>query len=202
MLPRRAALLLPLLAAACAEERQTRTSFAPLRFDYLLKVQLNVAAIEEAAPPQPGPLDALDPAPPIEALFQMARDRLVAGGARGKAVFTIVQADLARDGPGLQGAFAVRLDIVTPEGARAGFAEARVARQSTGGEDLRGDLYDITQAMMQDMNVEFEFQVRRSLREWLQEAGAAPAPAAVEQQPLSPQRPDGAAAPPAAGSSD
>ncbi len=212
-LSRRWLLMTPLWLASCAEQSPLRTSFPPLRFDYLLKLQLKVATIEEAPPPPPGPLDTLDPVPPIDALFQMARDRLVAGGARGKAVFTIDQADLSRVNNGLQGVMAVHLDIVAPDGSRAAFAEARVSRQSTGGEDLRGDLYDLTQAMLQDMNVEFEFQVRRSLRDWLQETGTAPPPAPVEQQPLSSpgsgpgpepgsgRAPDNASAPPAAESS-
>ena len=56
--------------------------------------------------------------------------------------------------------------------------------------DLRTALYDITTQMMQDMNVEFEFQVRQSLRDWLQVATTAPPPPPVEQQPLgAPVRP-------------
>ena len=38
--------------------------------------------------------------------------------------------------------------------------------------------------MMVVMNVELEFQVRRSLRDWLQDPTAAPPPAPVEQQEL------------------
>ena len=56
--------------------------------------------------------------------------------------------------------------------------------------DLPAALYDMTRAMMDDMNVEFEFQARRALRDWLQSAEAAPAPAPVQQQDLpSPARP-------------
>ena len=44
-------------------------------------------------------------------------------------------------------------------------------------------LYQITKTLMDTMNVEFEYQVRRSLRDWLI-AAPAPAPAPVEQQPL------------------
>jgi hypothetical protein len=40
--------------------------------------------------------------------------------------------------------------------------------------------------MMEDMNVEFEYQVRRSLRDWLQEPTTAPPPPPVERQPLGP----------------
>ena len=203
-LSRRAALALAsaLAAAACVGEAPRRTSFAPLRFDFLLKLQLDVAAIEEAPPPPPGPLDADDPVPPTDALFQMARDRLVAGGARGKAVFVIDQAEISGNARDLQGVFAVHLDIVAPDGSRAAFAEARVSRQLNGTDDLRGALYDLTQQMMQDMNVEFEFQVRRSLRSVLQEETAAPRPPPVEEQPLSPAAsPSNAAARPAGGSS-
>jgi hypothetical protein len=38
--------------------------------------------------------------------------------------------------------------------------------------------------MMDTMNVEFEFQVRRSLRAWLLPEGAAQTP--VQEQPLTP----------------
>ena len=41
----------------------------------------------------------------------------------------------------------------------------------------------MTRAMMDDMNVEFEYQVRRSLKDWLATTTAVPAP--VESQPLT-----------------
>ena len=69
----------------------------------------------------------------------------------------------------------------------SGCADVAPARRADGsGSNLRAALYDITAQMMQDMNVEFEFQVRQSLREWLQDATTAPPPPAVEQQPLTP----------------
>lgn len=186
-LARRSLLALPLALAACADDGPIRTSFPPLTYDYLLKLRLNVADIEFAPPPPPGPLDDIDPAPPAQALLQTARDRLVAGGSLGRAVFVIDQAQISRIPGGLDGALAVHLDVQTSEGTRAGFAEARVSRRLVGiGDDLRGALYDITQQMMQDMNVEFEYQVRRTLRDWLQEATTAPAPAPVQEAPLSP----------------
>ena len=45
-------------------------------------------------------------------------------------------------------------------------------------------LYDMTKSLMDRMNVEFEYQVRRSLGGWLLPGGAPPAP--VQQQPLTP----------------
>lgn len=198
MLDRRSfVLLLPLAAAGCGgdDALPARDGFPPLTYGYLTPLRLNVASIEEAPPPPPGPFDDSNPAPPAQALLRMAQDRLTAGGTLGRAVFTIDQASITRSRGGLDGVMAVHLDVFTSEGSRAGFAEARVSRRAEGIGDLRSALYDMTVQMMQDMNVEFEFQVRQSLRDWLQEATtapppAAPLPAAVEQQPLdAPTRP-------------
>ena len=189
-LARRALLLLPILAAGCGDDGPARTGFAPLTFSYLTPLRLNVAAIEEAPPPPPGPLDDINPAPPAQALVRMAQDRLGAGGSLGRAVFVIDDATITRTGGGLNGTMAVHLDVLTSDGTRAGFAEARVSRRAEGvGSDLPAALHDMTAQMMQDMNVEFEFQVRQSLHEWLQEATTAPPPPTVEQQPLSPPKP-------------
>ena len=189
-LARRALLLLPILAAGCGDDGPARTGFAPLTFSYLTPLRLNVAAIEEAPPPPPGPLDDINPAPPAQALIRMAQDRLGAGGSLGRAVFVIDDATITRTGSVLNGTLAVHLDVLTSDGTRAGFAEARVSRRAEGvGSDLPAALHDMTAQMMQDMNVEFEFQVRQSLREWLQEATTAPPPPTVEQQPLSPPKP-------------
>jgi hypothetical protein len=186
-LPRRLFLALPVWLAACGSEPPPRTDFPPLRFDYLTPLRLNVGSIEVAPPPPPGPLDAMNPAPPGPALVQMAQDRIAAGGSSGRAVFTVDDATIARISGGLEGTLAVRLEVLNPDGSRAGFAEARVSRRAVGiGRDLRGALYDLTRQMLDDMNVEFEFQVRRSLRDWLQEATTAPLPAPVQEQDLGP----------------
>jgi hypothetical protein len=50
-------------------------------------------------------------------------------------------------------------------------------------DDLPSTLYDMTKDMMDTMNVEFEFQLRRSLGNWLLPEGAPQAP--VQQQPLT-----------------
>ena len=47
-------------------------------------------------------------------------------------------------------------------------------------------LYDFTTQMLNDMNVEFEFQVKRTLKEWLQATpGTAPPPPAVQSEDLA-----------------
>ena len=57
------------------------------------------------------------------------------------------------------------------------------ARHSGGRiRDIRPVLYDLTKGMMADMNVEFEYQIRRNLKNWLTESAAPDTP--VEQAPL------------------
>ncbi len=183
--PRRLVLLGPLLLAACGGGAPAQT-FAPIRYDYLTRLQLNVGLVDIGDPPAPGPLDAQSPAPLGEALRRMGADRLVAGGAVGRAVFIIDEAVVVAAADRLDGAAAVHLDILNADGARVGYAEARVSRRTVGvsRSNLRGALYEMTRQMLDDMNVEFEFQVRRTLRDYLQEVAPAPAPAPVEQQEL------------------
>lgn len=185
---RRAVLLLPLLAAACGTNPPLLRDYPPLRYDFLTKLRLNVATVDvDEAPAPAGVLDAEAPVRPAVALRWMARDRLVPGGNSGRAVFVVDEAAISQSAGGLNGVMAVHLDVLTAEGTRAGFVEARVSRRRTSarGEDLRTALYELVREMMDDMNVEFEFQVRRGLRDWLQDATTAPAPAPVGREELA-----------------
>jgi hypothetical protein len=183
-------LSLPLLLTACGG-RERRTSFPPLHYDYLTPLQLNVAAVRVeqryAVSGTPPDVSRFAPVPPVEALRAMAADRLQALGSTGEAVFVIQDASLVRRGDTISGTMSVALNIypANPSGPPAGYAQASVAATYTGDlDDLRGRLYDLTKDMMDRMNVEFEYQVRRSLREWLLPPGAALAP--VQQQSLTP----------------
>ena len=174
--------------AGCASE-PPRT-FAPLRYGYLTPLRLNVASIDYAPLPPPNPLDSVSPVPAAEALRQLAQDRLSAAGSSGTAVVTVEEARIVRNRGGLDGNFALHIDIMTTDGARAGFAEARVVRRvEPVGDDLKAAVYDMTKQMLDDMNVELEFQIRKSLRDYLQTTTTAPEPAAVEQQDLAPPAP-------------
>lgn len=200
-LTRRASLLLPFALAACGGQAPPR-SYPPLRYDYLPPIPLNVATIEIeqrflplGMPPDVTPSD---PAPPIDALRAMAQDRLKALGATGKAVFAITDASLTRRNDVINGHMAVVLTIYGPDGKRLGFAQAQVSRQHAGDiDDLPATLYDMTKSMMDAMNVEFEYQMRRNLRAWLVSATAVPTP--VQQQPLESPSSQPPAAPPPPG---
>jgi hypothetical protein len=159
---------------------------APLRYDHLTPLRLNVATIdiEERFIPGRGDVSALAPTPPVTVLRQMAQDRLQAMGNAGRAVFIIRRASLTQSGGIYDGALDAALEIFAPDGTRAGFAEGRVARRHGGEGNVRETLYDMTRLMMDAMNVELEFQVRRSLRDWLLTPGVTSTP--VESQELAP----------------
>ncbi len=172
---RRAALLaLPLLAAACSSEPPKRTNFPALRYDFLTPLRLNVATVEVQTRYLPRSAANVDPTAPVrpeDALRQMAEDRLVAAGSVGRAMFVIDDASIIRNGNALFGSFAVHLDLGGDETRGTGYAEARVSRSISGlsrDTDIGAAIYDMTRQMMDDMNVELEFQVRRSMRDWLQ----------------------------------
>jgi hypothetical protein len=184
-LSRRFVLLLPLALAMCGEDEEP--VYEPLRYNYLPPIQLNVASIDVQQRFIPAGVDpdvsGQDPAPPIETLKAMGNDRLQAFGTTNKAVFAILDASLTRDDDLVTGSFAVSLTILDDNGTQLGYAEAHVQSRHTGRIDnIRPVLYDMTKSMMSDMNVEFEYQIRKNLKNWLTSDTAPPTP--VEQAPL------------------
>jgi hypothetical protein len=187
---RRTLLLLPLAVAACSES-PPRTSFPPLRYDYLNPIGLNVATIDSSVRAYAGGgADDVTTSAPVDlvaALQALGTDRLKAWGTAGRADFVITEAGLHRRGGGYEGALSVELDIY-PAGSnqRAAYAEARVFRRiENDSDDARGTVYDLEKQLLDAMNVELEFQIRRNIREWLVAApNATPAP--VSAQPLPP----------------
>jgi hypothetical protein len=182
---RRLVLLLPFALAACVGDDEP--VFEPLRYNYLPPIQLNVAsiAIEQRFIPSGVAPDVTDrdPVAPVEALKAMANDRLQAFGTSNRAVFAVLDASLTHENGVVVGAMAVSLTIFDDNGSQVGYAEARVQSRRTGRiRDISAVLYDMTKAMMSDMNIEFEFQVRRNLRNLLTNGAAPDTP--VEQAPL------------------
>jgi hypothetical protein len=196
--PRRVALATifaaPVLLAGCSSDAPLK-SYPKLSFDYLTKLRLNVATvdIDEANPPVRDVKDMaiLAPNKPVDVLRDMAQQRLLANASSGRAVFVIDQASIVNDRDKLRGTFAVHLDVATSDGNKTGYAEARVSRTTDYSNDgpnaTRATLDKLITDLMTDMNVEFEYQVRRSLRSYLQ-SGSAPPPIAkpVQIEELAP----------------
>ncbi len=200
---RRSALGLVLLGAACGGRGSTPplASGAP-SYRHLTPLRLDVAALD-IAPAPPGPRVSADPPSPIipaQAMLTMAEDRLSANGRDGLARFIVQTALLTRrpaSGGGLFSSGTERLDCVlrcrlelrSTEGELRGFAEAEVRRDLTqpAADDAASarNAESIVSLAMADLNVEFEFQVRRNLRTALLDTErAAPAPEPVEQEAL------------------
>jgi hypothetical protein len=184
-LSRRFVLLLPLVVAACGGEQEQ--AYEQLRFNDLPPIQLNVATVEvqqRFIPSGVSPDVSLeDPTPPIEALRAMANDRLQAFGTSNRAIFAILDASLVRSTDLVSGSFAVSLTIQDDNGTQLGYAEARVQGRHSGFiSKIQSVLYDMTKSMMSDMNIEFEYQIRKSLKSWLTSDAAPPTP--VQQAPL------------------
>jgi hypothetical protein len=195
-------LIVPLGLAACSDDTPPPTeAYTQLHYEYLPKLRLNVGTItvdDRAHPMGPGDIAAQSPAIPSLALEQMAHDRLFAAATAGAANFVIDQASIVRLPNGtLSGTLSVHLDIVTPTGGSAGYAAAEVERQHIPGSDpenLQNNLYDLTKLMVDAMNVEFEYQLRKSLAAWLVTGAAVPA--AVVAQPLDQAPPVATPVPP------
>lgn len=127
----------------------------------------------------------------------MAQDRLVAAGTENRARFLVQIAEFRRESlaarGGVVGMFTgdpgerlatrlqARLEVVGTDTRRVGFVEAEVRRQRTLPEgatpaERRRAAEEILRQAMDDLNVEFEFQVRRNLRPWLADGSVAPVP--------------------------
>lgn len=188
-------LLLGLLLTGCGGGGGSPPQFAPLTYDYLLKLRLNVARIDidDSWVPTGNAqhLEYLAPTPPLDALRDMAQERLIPAGTSGRARFVIEDASIIEDNGNYLGNLAVELDLLNDDGTPRGKAEARVqaVRPVTDEEDqgvVRADLYALTRTLMDEMNVELEYQIRRSLAADLQPSTpTAPTPAPVDSQDLS-----------------
>ncbi len=212
----KAPLLLPIGLAACGGDPEP-VALSPLVSGYrhLTPLRLNVQDIE-VADPAPGAVQISAPAPalrPDVEMRRMANERLVPVGTEGQGRFIISQARFTRErlsgGGGLTSLFAgepgerltcqlvCRLEILSPEGRRVAFVEAEARRGRTlpdgasPGARARA-AEDVVREAMDQLNVEFEFQLRRTLRAWIQDAvttPAAPPPESVEREDLSATRP-------------
>ncbi|UFN47004.1 hypothetical protein LPC08_13300 [Roseomonas sp. OT10] len=197
MTGRRLLLLLPLAVAACGRNREAPVADTPFRPDgyaWLTPLRLNVRSVEVVEAP-PGPARRTDPPAPMvpaDEVARMGRERVLAGGMTGTARFTVETASLVRERLGGGGMFTepqerltvvlrCRVEVVSDDGARQAFAEAEARQSSTRVEGnartAAAHAREVVARAMDELNVEFEVQVRRNLRDWLQDTvPAAPVP--------------------------
>ncbi|WP_270935288.1 hypothetical protein [Falsiroseomonas oryzae] len=212
MLDRRSLLLvLPLAAAGCATGSAEDEPLPRLVTGYrhLTPIRLNVADVQ-LVPPAAGAVRVDEPAPvrPDAEMALMARERLVPMGTAGQARFIVQAAEFLRErlprSPNQFGSLSgepgerltcrvnARLEVISGEGERVGFVEAEARRQRTTGSGasqatrLRA-AEDVVRQAMDDLNVEFEFQIRRALRAWLVQSAAPTAlgPGGIEREDLA-----------------
>jgi hypothetical protein len=197
LLPRRAACCLGaaalgLLLAGCGD-RPEAPRFEPLRYDYLTRIKLNVGRvdIDDSWTPRGADrhVEFRAPTPPLDALHHMAEDRLVPGGGSGRALFTIDDASIIQASGSYRAILAVHLDLLNDDGDRLRGIDAHATATHAVTDDdpdaVRSDLNELTRQVMNDMNVDFEYQIRNTLRGDLQTTSpTAPPPAAVDTQDL------------------
>ncbi len=201
---RRAALAGLLATAACGgrEEPVAIAPVGPPSYSYLTPLRLAVGRIDVIPATDPAAIRTMPPAPlvPAEVVATMARDRLSVAGGGGFARFRTQIATLTRETAGSGGAFTsaserltcvmrCRLEIVAEDGTPAGFAEAEIRRTATrpaGNQAERAQAAEeIVRLAGSDLNVEFEYQLRRNLRALLR--GPPPEPGApIPAEPLAP----------------
>ena len=177
-LSRRALVLAPFLLVACGGDPSSpppasRVPYAPLRYAYLPPLALNIARLtvaDDFTPPKgETEVGGSSPVSIVDTLAAMARDRLKPAAREGTGTFRIQTASITRRGDTLTGTLAVRLDVRS--GDDSGFIEARVTAPKTGADqDLKGTIHELLKALMDDMNIEVEYQIKRELRAWLVEA--------------------------------
>jgi len=161
-----------------------RYEFPELTYSHLPPIRLDVAVVDVVdsyRPPMAAPnVEHLFPTPPATAMARWARDRLVAAGTNGGALFTILRADVVEvpldRTTGIKGVFTtdqtyrydatleIRLDAENTSGLRRGSITASAKRSRTVAEDMtlneRERLwFDMTEKLMRDIGAEIEKQI-------------------------------------------
>jgi hypothetical protein len=201
---RRAFLALPLLAA-CAHEQPAGPFVppGPPSYGHLTPLRLKVGTLEiqEGGSGTAFLVDESAQLQPADVMLRMAQDRLSAAGGPGKARFLIQTASLTREGGASGGVFSpasetfrcvmrCQVEIISSEEAILATTSAEATRVATGSVRDAGERGALAERAVklagQDLNVEFEYQLRRHLRAWLQLV-AAPGetlPQPVEREAL------------------
>jgi hypothetical protein len=193
MIGRRLALGAPLLLLACGGREPPPAALPRVEgYAYLTPLRLNVADLEVINSPAGARVDPPAPLVPAVEVARMGRDRIVPSGTTGRARFVVEAANLAWSGDSISVLLRCRVEILDND-RRVAFAEAEARRGLSGvggGTAARARAAEIAVVRgMEDLNVEFELQVRRNLREWLLETTPT-APVAPVDSPDGIQRQD------------
>ena len=183
---RRTLLTLPFLAA-CANEQPTGPFVAqgPPSYGHLTPLRLKVGTLDIKDAESGTALMVQQPAPllPSDVMLRRAHDRLSAAGGPGAARFVVQTARLTREVASAAGTFSpasevfrcimrCQVEIISADDAVLAFAAAEVSREVTSPARDDAERAAIAERVVkmagQDMNIEFEFQLRRHLRAWLQ----------------------------------
>lgn len=186
-------LVSPMIGLTACSHDEPKT-FAPLTYDYLTPIFFNVSQmdVQNLAENQKYPRDVtnLSPVLPAVALQNMANTRFQARGSSGKAVFTINRASLQEQGHnGIYGQMDATLDIYNNNNKKVGSVQASINHtydidSSKGAASSKANLYEATQKLMQDMNVELEFQIRKHLGNWIVDATGTPVSGKIQTEDL------------------
>ncbi len=188
LLFRIAAVAAVLAVAACSSSPPPAPPvvYKPLNYSYLPPITLKVATVnvQNNYVPDPGAATLIgeDPEPPATALLAVATQRLVANGTPGTANFTIENASIEESNGNLTGTLSARLDVISADGRRNGFTEASVSHTETAPDpdaapaDMQAALYGMTKQLMDEMNVQMQYQIQRNLSDWVVYAPNAAAP--------------------------
>lgn len=183
----------PLIAlTACSHEDSKQ--YAPLTYDYLTPIFFNVSQMtvqnQTNLTTYPDDISNLSPTSPALALSNMANNRLKARGVSGNGVFIIKRASLQKkDDDTIYGQIDVALEIYNNNQKKVAMIQVSTNHtyetdRHKGDVDSRANLYDVTQKMMQDINVELEYQIRNHLEPWLVDATGTPISDAIKTQNL------------------
>ncbi|MDE8345991.1 MAG: hypothetical protein POH28_07455 [Acidocella sp.] len=170
--------LIPLMVLALAGcSSAPPPNFQALDYSYLPPIVLKVSTLNVVNNyvPDPGAATLIgqDPAPPATTLLNMLNNRIVASGAPGTATVTVQTASIDQVGSNLTGTMTVDINVSSPDGRSTGYTEASVSASQTAPDpdasasDVQAALYALTKRLMDDMNVQLQYQIQHNLTHWL-----------------------------------
>jgi hypothetical protein len=163
--------------AGCSSPPPPLQVFPPLDYTYLPPIVLTVSGItvQNSYVPDPAAANLIgqDPAPPATTVIAMAQHRLVANGTPGTATFTLETASIEPVGNSYVGSISVRLDVASADGRKTGFTEASVAVTQTAPDpdatqnQVQAVLYGMTKQLMDQLNVQLQYQIQHDMGSWI-----------------------------------